>query len=158
MYTHIIHNGLKWFLKLMGPKTPNSKAKVPLRAAFRDGVPCGGSRDVWIEKLLEPYACNAEFVVHVASLCAVTWHALALKFWRKPVPTMGSITSRRLQTLDVFFSIDSFGGSQLTRVLCFICQALEVASRAESQVPQLSPQKPQEQQDIFCQESEQTSG
>lgn len=70
-------------------------AKVPLRAAFRDGVPCGGSRDVWIEKLLEPYACNAEFVVHVASLCAV---------------------------------------------------------------PQLSPQKPQEQQDIFCKESEQTSG
>eukprot|EP00435_Cladocopium_sp_Y103_P004835 s4107_g1.t1 len=48
-----------------------AKAKVPLRAAFRDGVPCGGSRDVWIEKLLEPYACNAEFVVHVASLCAV---------------------------------------------------------------------------------------
>ena len=26
---------------------------------------------VWIEKLLEPYACNAEFVVHVASLCAM---------------------------------------------------------------------------------------
>ena len=44
---------------------------VPLKSAFRDGVPCAASRDMWIEKLLEPYACNAEFVVHVASLCAV---------------------------------------------------------------------------------------
>ena len=81
-----------------GPKTCKSKAKVPLRAAFRDGVPCGGSRDVWIEKLLEPYACNAEFVVHVASLCAVTWHGLAVKFCREQVPTMGHTTSCRLQT------------------------------------------------------------
>ncbi|CAK9044440.1 unnamed protein product [Durusdinium trenchii] len=44
---------------------------VPLAAAFRDGVRCTSPRDVWIEKLLEPYACNAEFVVHVASLCAM---------------------------------------------------------------------------------------
>ena len=46
-------------------------ARVPLSAAFRDGVRCTASREAWIEKLLEPYACTAEFVVHVASLCAL---------------------------------------------------------------------------------------
>ena len=142
-----------------GPKTCKSKAKVPLRAAFRDGVPCGGSRDVWIEKLLEPYACNAEFVVHVASLCAVTWHGLAVKFCREQVPTMGHTTSCRLQTssnawrfLQLFFL-----GLPAHHGVVFYLPSLG-ASRAESQVPQLSPQKPQEQQDIFCKESEQTSG
>ncbi|CAJ1445579.1 unnamed protein product, partial [Effrenium voratum] len=43
---------------------------VPWAAAFRDGVPCTAPRWVWVEKLLEPFACQAEFVVHLASLCA----------------------------------------------------------------------------------------
>ena len=35
-------------------------ARVPLSAAFRDGVRCTASREAWIEKLLEPYACDFE--------------------------------------------------------------------------------------------------
>ena len=104
-----------------GPKTCKSKAKVPLRAAFRDGVPCGGSRDVWIEKLLEPYACNAEFVVHVASLWLLSFAGNKCPKW----DTLPAADFKHLQTLDVFYNY-SFWGSQLITVLCFICQALEL--------------------------------
>merc|ERR1712187_706481 len=35
-----------------------------------DGVPCDQEGGAYIEKLAEPQACQAEFIVHVAALCA----------------------------------------------------------------------------------------
>eukprot|EP00930_Biecheleria_cincta_P043459 TRINITY_DN29840_c0_g1_i1.p1 TRINITY_DN29840_c0_g1~~TRINITY_DN29840_c0_g1_i1.p1 ORF type:complete len:878 (+),score=178.42 TRINITY_DN29840_c0_g1_i1:88-2721(+) len=43
---------------------------VPMKAAYRDGTSCAAAPTAYIEKLLEPYSCQAELVVHVASLCA----------------------------------------------------------------------------------------
>jgi len=43
---------------------------VSTAAAFRDGITCAAEPTAFIEKLLEPYSCQAELVVHVASLCA----------------------------------------------------------------------------------------
>jgi len=45
-------------------------ALVPLGSAFRDGVLCSSAPNAFIEKLLEPMSCQAEFLVHVSSLCA----------------------------------------------------------------------------------------
>lgn len=45
-------------------------ALVPLGSAFRDGVLCSSAPNAFIEKLLEPMSCQAEFLVHVSALCA----------------------------------------------------------------------------------------
>lgn len=43
---------------------------VPLSMTYRDGVACDSDPIAFIELLSEPQACQAEFVLHVASLCA----------------------------------------------------------------------------------------
>lgn len=51
-----------------GEEDPNPI--VPLSMTYRDGVACDSDPIGFIELLSEPQACQAEFVLHVASLCA----------------------------------------------------------------------------------------
>jgi len=48
----------------------NLSPYVPANATYHGGLRCDSDPGAYIEKLAEPQACQAEFVVHAAALCA----------------------------------------------------------------------------------------
>jgi len=63
---------VSWQPQGLGEQDTSAKLSpyVPANATYRGGLRCDSDPGAYIENLAEPQACQAEFVVHAAALCA----------------------------------------------------------------------------------------